>query len=103
MAELESSQIGRMRFTCWLTKATDTLRTYKTCCFFTAKMVSKGVCMLRHTTLPVLYESPLLISSFSPYIHKQIFRNNFTVTFPQTPQGRVFLDKLLDNHPVMVH
>jgi len=102
MVEQDSSQIRRMRITCWITKATDTLRTYKTCCFSTATMVRKGVSMLRRSTLPVLFESPF-ISNFPTYTHKQIFRNNFTVTFPQTPRGTVFLDTLLDTQSVIVH
>jgi hypothetical protein len=33
--------IGRMRFACWITKATDTLRICNTYCFFTATMVTR--------------------------------------------------------------
>jgi hypothetical protein len=102
MVEPDSSQIRRMRITCWITKATETLRTYKLVAFPLQQWLGKGVSMLRRSTLPVLSESPF-IPNYSTYTHKQIFRNNFTVTFPQTPRGRVFLDTLLDTQSVMVH
>jgi hypothetical protein len=46
--------IWRMRFACWINKATDTLRIFNSYCFFTATMVTRTrLCYVVHT-LPVL-------------------------------------------------
>jgi hypothetical protein len=57
--------IRRMRFACWVTKATDTLRTCNTYCFSTATLITRThlkVHVVR--TLPVLLHSPEEGNSF---------------------------------------